>query len=202
MYIFWDNSNIHISGMEAVRPKLEPNAPKELFRTDFTKLFQLVCKNRQVDSAYLSGSVPPPSDALWGFLEKMGIKLQLLNKTADGKEQESVDMSLQTMMLRTAIDNDPSTMAIITGDGAGKQLGEGFLSDLKRIKEKFGWKIEVYAWETTCNRYLKEYAEENGMFTKLEDYYNSITFIKRDRYGQIQYFRNSEPISLKVESNK
>ncbi|MDF1493941.1 NYN domain-containing protein [Caproiciproducens sp. CPB-2] len=162
MYIFGDNSNIHISGLETVRPELEPKAPRELFRTDFTKLFQLVCKNRNVDCAYLSGSVPPPSDALWDYLQNMGIKLQLLNKTADGKEQESVDMSLQTMMLRTAIDNEPSTMAILTGDGAGKQLGEGFLSDLKRIKEKFGWNIEIYAWNKTCSRALKDYAERNG----------------------------------------
>lgn len=195
MYIFWDNSNIHISGMNAVMPKLEPKATKELFRTDFTKLFQIVCKERQVDCAYLSGSIPPPSDELWSFLKKMGIKLQLLNKTAEGKEQESVDMSLQTMMLRTAIDNEPSTMAIITGDGAGKQLGEGFLSDLKRIKERFGWEIEVYAWEATCNRYLKEYAKEHGTFVKLEDYYDYITFIKKDRFGQIPYYRSSKPIS-------
>lgn len=70
----------------------------------------------------------------------MGISVQLLDKTADGVEQESVDMSLQTMMLRTAIDNaaNPSTIAVLTGDGAGKQLGEGFLSDLKRIKNLVG----------------------------------------------------------------
>lgn len=102
-------------------------------------------------------------------------------------------MSLQTMMLRTAIDNKPSTMAIITGDGAGKRLGEGFLSDLKCIKEGFGWEIEVYAWEATCNRYLKEYAKEHGTFVKLEDYY--ITFIKKDCFGQIPYYRHSKLIS-------
>lgn len=100
------------------------------------------------------------------------------------------------MMLRTAIDNAPSTMALLTGDGAGKQLGEGFLSDLKRIKEKFGWNIEVYAWETTCNRYLKDYAEQNGKFIKLEDYYEYITYIQRDRYGKIPYYRDSKPLAI------
>lgn len=194
MYIFWDNSNIHISGLEAVRPKFEPAAPRELYRTDFSKLFQLVCKGRKVDCAYLSGSVPPPSDALWEYLRNMDIKLQLLDKTADGKEQESVDMSLQTMMLRTAIDNKPSTIAVLTGDGAGKQLGEGFLSDLKRIKEKFGWDIEIYAWETTCSKALKQYAETNGHFINLEDFYYSVTYIKRDRDGIVQYYRNSKPL--------
>lgn len=179
-----------------VRPIKEPASTRELFRTDFTGLFQLVCQSRPVDCAYLSGSVPPPSDRLWEYLRNMGIKLQLLDKTADGKEQESVDMSLQTMMLRTAIDNDPSTIAVLTGDGAGKQLGEGFLSDLKRIKEKFGWNIEVYAWEATCNRYLKDFAENNGKFIRLEDYYESITFIQKDRFGKIAYCRESKPLIL------
>lgn len=183
MYIFWDNSNIHISGLNVMN-EIEPDKPRELFRTNFKNLFELVRNNRTVDAAYLSGSIPPPSNALWDYLRNMGISLQLLNKTADGTEQESVDMSLQTMMLRTAIDNisNPSTIAVLTGDGAGKQLGEGFLTDLKRIKQ-MGWEIEVYAWKSSCNKYLKEYASENGKFIALDDYYNSITYLKEDRYN-------------------
>ena len=198
MYIFWDNSNIHISGFNSVRPILEPEAPKELFRTNFRNLFQLVANNRKVDAAFLSGSVPPPSDDLWNYLRNMGIKLQLLDKTAEGKEQESVDMSLQAMMLRTVIDNignEPSTIAILTGDGAGKQLGEGFLTDLKRIREKFNWEIEIYAWETTCSNALKQYAKENGRFVRLEDFYNNVTYIKKDRDGILSYWRASTELS-------
>lgn len=183
MFIFWDNSNIHISGLR-VMEKMEPTQPKELFRTNFKNLFSLVKNGRDVDAAYLSGSIPPPSNSLWAYLQNMGIQLQLLNKTAEGTEQESVDMSLQTMMLRTAIDHlsNPSTIAVLTGDGAGKQLGEGFLTDLKRIKD-MQWNIEVYAWDISCNRYLKEFAEQNGKFIALETYYDSITFLKEDRYN-------------------
>lgn len=183
MFIFWDNSNIHISGLK-VMEQVEPDKPRELFRTNFNNLLQLVKKDRKIDKIYLSGSVPPPNNSVWDYLRNMGVSVQLLDKTADGTEQESVDMSLQTMMFRTAIDNidSPSTIAVLTGDGAGKQLGEGFLSDLKRIK-KLGWNIEVYAWEISCNRYLKEYAEQNGLFVPLENYYNSITFLKRDLYN-------------------
>ncbi|MCQ2354611.1 MAG: NYN domain-containing protein [Clostridia bacterium] len=195
MYIFWDNSNIHISGLEQVRPIVEPEAPRELYRTHFENLFKLVKRDRIVDCAYLSGSVPPPNDQLWDYLTRLNIKLQLLNKTADGKEQESVDMSLQAMMLRTAIDFPPSTMAIITGDGAGKQLGEGFLTDIKRIKEKFGWEIELYAWDASCNMKLKQYIIENGSYTRLEDYYDSITFIQKDRKGSEPYYRAVKPLT-------
>ena len=197
MYIFWDNSNIHISGLHVMEER-EPTQPKELFRTNFRNLFELVCNNRTVEGAYLSGSVPPPSNALWDYLRNMKINLQLLNKTADGLEQESVDMSLQTMMLRTAIDNisSPSTIAVLTGDGAGKQLGEGFLSDLKRIKQ-MGWNIEVYSWESSCNRYLKEYAEQNGSFISLDKYYYSITYLKEDRYNPTgTQVRPSTPLQI------
>ena len=196
MYIFWDNSNIHISGLTQVMPNIEPQASRELYRTHFANLFKLIKKDRNVDCAYLSGSVPPPNDQLWNYLTRLNIKLQLLDKTADGKEQESVDMSLQTMMLRTAIDTPPSIMAIVTGDGAGKQLGEGFLSDIQRIKERLGWQIELYAWESSCNNRLKQYAKRNGIFTRLEDYYENITFIQQDRKGDDPYYRIVKPLSL------
>ena len=106
--------------------------------------------------------------------------MTLLDKTAAGKEQDSVDMSLQTNMFRVALDNKPNTMALLTGDGSGGALGKGFLADLQRI-HRLGWNIEVYAWETTCNRYLKKFAEENGIFVPLEKYYFSITFLKGER---------------------
>ena len=197
MFIFWDNSNIHISGLRVMEDK-EPDQLRELFRTNFKNLFDLVRNNRPVDKAYLSGSIPPPNNALWDYLKNMGINLQLLNKTSDGYEQESVDMSLQTMMLRTAIDNisTPSTIAVLTGDGAGKQLGEGFLTDLQRIKS-MGWGIEVYAWGKSCNRYLKEFAEKNGKFVALEDYYYSVTYLKEDRYNPTgKKVRESSPLVL------
>lgn len=44
MYIFWDNSNIHISGLKVMEEK-EPTQTKELFRTNFKNLFELVRNN-------------------------------------------------------------------------------------------------------------------------------------------------------------
>ena len=89
-------------------------------------------------------------------------------------------MSLQTNMFRVALDNTPSVMALLTGDGAGGKLGKGFLADLKRI-HKLGWAFEVYAWDYSCNNQLKEFTQENGKFTALETYYYSITFLKGER---------------------
>lgn len=180
MYLFWDNSNIHYSGLDTVFPMIEPGKKRELYRTYFKNLFELVRDGRTIKGSYAAGSVPPPSDDLWVYLENLGIDMTLLDKTADGKEQDSVDMSLQTNMFRVALDNEPGTIVLLTGDGSGGALGKGFLADLRRI-HKLGWNIEVYAWESTCNRYLKEFAEENGKFVALERYYYSITFLKGER---------------------
>ena len=38
MFIFWDNSNIHYSGLESVYPIFEPGKPREIYRTYFKNL--------------------------------------------------------------------------------------------------------------------------------------------------------------------
>ena len=53
--------------------------------------------------------------------------------------------------------------------------GVGFHADLERMQKK-GWSIEVLAWEQSCNKRMKEWAREIGIFLPLEDYHESITF--------------------------
>lgn len=184
MYIFWDNSNIHFSGVHYACPKFEPEVDTVLYRTYFKNLFALVKNNRPIDKAFVAGSVPPEEDDLWEYIRSLGVELTLLDRTADGKEQESVDILLQNEMLRLMIDleKNPDTIAIITGDGAGYLNGRGFLADIERAQER-GWNIEVYSWDGTCNKNLKNFAQEKGKYISLDDYYFSISFIKKDYYG-------------------
>ena len=98
MFLFWDNSNIHYSGLNQVFPLLEPGIERGKYRTEFKNLFELVRNGRTIEGAYVAGSVPPPSDSLWEHLKNLGSDLTLLDKTASGKEQDSVDMSLQTIL--------------------------------------------------------------------------------------------------------
>ena len=51
-----------------------------------------------------------------------------------------------------------------------------------------GWGIEVVSWEDSCKRELREWATKNGRFIRLDDYYDSITFL--------QGGRRSAPINL------
>lgn len=179
MYIFWDNSNIQLVGRNNVRRIKEPRTNPNLFRTYFKNLFELVRNNRTVTKAYMVGSVPTKDDSLWSHIRKLGIQLELLERTGRNKEN-AVDVTIQTSMLRTIIDEKPGTIALLTGDGSGNRVGKGFLSDIERAV-KLGWDIEVYSWENGSNRHLKEYAQKAGKFIALEDYYYQITFIKNAR---------------------
>lgn len=181
MYIFWDNSNIHYAGLNQVFPKKEPGIEKELYRTHFSNLLNLVVQDRVVDDIYFSGSVPPKGDSLWNQIRGLGITPSLLPRSVSDGEADTTDHVLQLALLRLYMDKpEPKTVALLTGDGAGIEGGQGFLADAKRIAAK-GWTFEVYSWDAACHGLLKQFANENGKYVNLEDYYENITFIKNGR---------------------
>ncbi len=181
MYIFWDNSNIHYAGLNHVRPVKEPAIAKEQYRTYFKGLLALVASGRHIDNIFFAGSVPPKGDALWNAVRNAGITPSLLPRSLSDGEADSTDHVLQLALLRLAMDHpEPSTVALLTGDGAGINAGEGFLADAIRLASR-GWKFEVYSWDAACHGQLKKFAEENGKYIKLEEYYENVTFVQGGR---------------------
>jgi hypothetical protein len=84
-------------------------------------------------------------------------------------------------MLRAISDNgEPQMAVLLTGDGAGYDDGVGFHADMERMYAA-GWGIEVLSWERSCRRTLRDWASANGAFVKLDDHYNSITFLEGTR---------------------
>ncbi len=71
-------------------------------------------------------------------------------------------------------------VVLMTGDGAGYDDGVGYHADMARMFAA-GWGIEVVTWEASCKRSLREWAKAKGFFIRLEDYYDSVTFIERGR---------------------
>jgi hypothetical protein len=181
VHVFWDNSNIHFVGLNQIVRVMEPAVDPRLFRTFFKGLLQLALRDREAGKTYLAGSVPPKGDDLWDHIRAQGIEVELLERTQGNKENAN-DVSIQATMLRAMMDNVGSgdTFVILTGDGAGGLSGKGFLADLERA-HKAGFKVELIAWEASLNRYLREFAETNGVFIPLEKHYNEITFIERGR---------------------
>ena len=64
---------------------------------------------------------------------------------------------------------------LLTGDGAGYMEGRGFFADLERMYKR-GWGVELLAWDRFCNRHLREWVQEHGVYIKLEDWYKNVTF--------------------------
>ena len=91
-------------------------------------------------------------------------------------------------MLRAISDySEPQIVVLMTGDGKGYDDGIGFHADLKRLYNA-GWGFEVLSWDVSCKRTLKDWAKANGKFISLDDYYQSITFVKG--------LRRSSPVNL------
>ncbi len=78
---------------------------------------------------------------------------------------------------------DPGVAVLLTGDGSGFADGAGFHADLKRMNSR-GWRVEVLSWRHGCNRRMREWAEEEGVFIELDDFYDSITFLEPPAPGQ------------------
>lgn len=175
-HIVWDNSNIFISGRSVCdRLEQKPNA----FRINFESLVDLAANNRPIEQVFCVGSVPPPTDAVWGHIEKKtGKKPELYERGAASGKEQAVDQALQTRMLRLGYDFEPAeTLVLLSGDGSGYDQGVGFFADIQRLR-KFGWNIEVLSWRDSCNKAMRAWAEEKGLFVPLDDFYSSVTFLE------------------------
>ena len=184
VFVYWDNSNIFISAQD-VAVEMEGEAARFRVRIDFRNLLALARADREIEHAVAVGSIPPELRHVWNRLENAGVTVQLLERDAMRGGEQGVDQTLQTAMLRDAFDHngDPGTAVLLTGDGAGFESGVGFHADLERMHRR-GWRIEVLSWRRSCNRRMREWAEENGKFVALDDFYESVTFLERPAPGE------------------
>ena len=198
VFVYWDNSNIFY---EARRRAQELDGPDARFRVriHFDHLLRLAHGDRQLVSAVAAGSVPPELRQLWNRLEGLGVQVQLYDRgEAARSEQEVPDRFLQLRMLEDALDHngDPGIAVLLTGDGAGYREGQGFHRTLERMHRR-GWRLEVLSWANACNPQMWRWAEENGVFVPLDDFYPSITFTEPSREGQeLARPRYAEPLDL------
>ena len=201
VFVYWDNSNIFISAQE-VAAEREGGDARYRMRLHFHNLLRLAHADRPIKNAVAVGSVPPELRHVWTRLENEGITVDLSERGALHGTEQGVDQKLQTHMLRDALDNngDPGIAVLLTGDGAGFYDGVGFHADLERMHRK-GWRIEVLSWAYSCSRRMKEWAEQNGKFIALADFYDSITFLELPQSGRpIAEPREAVPVDLSRRS--
>ena len=201
VFIYWDNSNIFISAKESAVDR-EGEDARARVRIHFKNLLALAAAGRPIARAAAVGSVPPELRHVWNRLENEGVEIRLFERGAQYGGEQGVDQQLQTWMLRDLADNngDPGTAVLLTGDGSGFLSGAGFHADLARMHAK-GWGIEVLSWRHSCNRWMREWAEENGTFVALDDFYESVTFLEAAAAGHpIAEVRYVKPLDISSRS--
>ena len=184
VYVYWDNSNIFHTAQQVAAIKDGPGDVLAL-RLQFENLWNLATAKRSVIKGVAVGSVPPEQKEIWRKLKSStGVSLELYERGAQSGTEQAVDQSLQIHMLRAVLtEEEPQIAVLLTGDGAGILDSKGFFYDLQRMYNK-GWGVEVVAWEASCHKGLMKWAGEVGSFVRLEDYYNSVTYIKDGRQAQ------------------
>ena len=201
VFIYWDNSNIfHEAQRIAEEREQNPNA-RYLVRINFDNMLQLAHADRPIERALAAGSIPPEMRQLWNRMESYGVEVRLFDRgNPERGEQDMPDRVLQLRMLEDALDynGDPGIVALLTGDGAGYLEGAGFHSTLERMHRR-GWRIEILSWAHSCNQRMRRWAEENGVFVALDDFYDSITFVEPSRPGfELTLPRVSSQLDLSV----
>ncbi len=200
VFIYWDNSNIFLEAQRLAEERGDEGADARYrVRIHFDNMLRLAHANRPIERALAVGSIPPEMRQLWNRLENSGVEVDLYNRGASiGGEQETPDTRLQVRMLRDAFDynGDPGIVVLLTGDGAGYLEGAGFHSDLERMHNR-GWRVEILSWAHSCNRRMRRWAEENGAFVALDDFYESVTFTEPSSPGhRLALPRYAAPLDL------
>ena len=200
-FVYWDNSNIFHEAQRLAEERGEgPNAQYRV-RLHFESLLALAHADRAVERAYAVGSIPPELRQLWNRMEAKGIEVSLFDRGDPHRgEQDMPDRLLQLRMLEDALDynGDPGIAVLLSGDGAGYLVGAGFHRTLERMHSR-GWRIEILSWAHSCNQRMRRWAEQNGIFVALDDFYEAITFMEQSRPGfEFAESRDRAPLDLSL----
>lgn len=182
VFIYWDNSNIFHSAQELAEDRNGERDSYYRLRINFRNLYKLAAADRPVVRAFAAGSIPPALTALWNVLEGQGVKVDLFQRGEDTpSEQDVPDERLQLAMMRDALKykHDPGTIVLLTGDGRGYDEEKGFFKTIEDV-HSLGWRIELLSWNHSCYQRMKEWVQDHGTYIALDDYYDSVTFLKRE----------------------
>ncbi len=199
VFVYWDNSNIFHEAQRFAEERAEGPDARYRIRIHFDNMLRLAHADRPVEKALAAGSVPPEMRQLWNRMEYSGVEVRLFDRgTPDRGEQEMPDRVLQLAMLEDALDynGDPGIAVLLTGDGAGYLEGAGFHSTLERMHRR-GWRVEILSWAHATIQRMRRWAETNGLFIALDDFYDSITFLTPSRPGfELAHARSAADLDL------
>ena len=203
VFLYWDDSNL----IPEARRRAEelPDRPDARcrVRVDYDRLLLVAQADRPLVRVAAAGPPAPEWRRLGNRLENAGVEVRREVARSDrgaavrsGGEEPALFLALR--MLEDALDRgaDPGIAVLLTGDGAGCREGQALHRTLARMRRR-GWRFEVLSWANACNRGLRHWAEENGVFVPLDDFYPSITFAVPSGEGrECARPRHASPLDL------
>ena len=177
VFVYWDNSNIFHAAQDLAEERNGDMNARNRVRINFENLLRLAHSDRPLAKALAAGSIPPAMINLWNSLRRQGVEVHLYDRGEPGRgERQSPDHWLQLRMLEDMADyiDNPGTVVLLTGDGAGYNDGHGFHRTLERMQRQ-GWQVELLSWYHSTNRRMLEWVAENGVFVPLDDHYETVT---------------------------
>ena len=185
VFVYWDNSNIFHEAQRLAEEQDEGPDARYRVRIHFDNLLQLAHAGRTLQKGFAAGSVPPEMRSLWNRMESKGVEVALFDRGDPARgEQQIPDHRLQLQMLTDALDYNgtPGIVTLLTGDGAGYFEGGGFHRTMERMHKR-EWRVEILSWKHSCNQRMRHWAEANGVFVALDDFYHAITFLEPSKPG-------------------
>jgi uncharacterized LabA/DUF88 family protein len=145
--ILVDNSNVFIEGQKCsgVRKGLgtDPISSRLLhdlsWRIDFGRLLTWLAENREIETAFLVGSRPPPNDDVWKLAESGGFRVITHDRNSQNKEK-AVDTEIVAQGTRAILKCPPGVLIIASGD-------RDFIPLVTIAKEE-GWQVEMAAFNS------------------------------------------------------
>ncbi|MDA7968675.1 MAG: NYN domain-containing protein [Gammaproteobacteria bacterium] len=170
-FLYWDNLNIY-TGAQDVAVAREGAAARRQVRIDFQNLLLLAQAGRPIYRTTASGKI---NRAFQNVLA------QLHNVAAGEKLHPNMLLDRNNHL------DAPGAAVLLSGNS-------DFLDDLMRLHAK-KWRVELLSWEHSCNNEMQEWAQENGAFVALDDYYKSVTYLKETEHPR-RILRPVVPLDL------
>lgn len=187
-HMFVDNSNV-IGGAQSAARYIE-GAPWQAVRIYWRNFFEFIEADYLPVSRVFAGSLPPGNEDLWQYARDYGYDTSLLHriKQDDGKlTEQAVDEILHLKIGEVLLDyTPPQTLVLVTGDGKVSNFGTSFVKQAERAIKR-GWRVDILSWEANLSRNLSILAEKHPdcvEIIRLDDVYDSITFIRPIEYSQ------------------
>ena len=188
VHVFIDNSNIWIMA-RMISEKRDGLLAAKDFRLHLPNLKMLAgCNRPSAKFMVFSSRATYKNKQLWVSDNDDSLTETNFERGMFSGTEQAVDDAIQLAMYKTMAAEEPGVVVLLTGDGKGFDEGVGFTQALYDMHRR-GWGVEVLSWEQSCHHELREFAEQNGVFVPLDEYFEQITYVQNER--------DAKPLSLK-----